>query len=194
MLCWGFQWSSFGSTGVLCLVWTALVKPYLFSGLRWKYLAGSDVGSSLFGFGLAVFQARHQRSHSSSFQSQHLIFSYWLIHMNSCQPCSSVSFCGMASVLVYIQSSLRVPLEDLSVFNCATIWMDWCKFRLVTAWTLRILHIYALALWIEVYFRSSTCFSDVSPTCSYPFGRSMCSALWTARGHFLSYILAFGWS
>ncbi|KAF3526332.1 hypothetical protein F2Q69_00050622 [Brassica cretica] len=37
--------------------------------------AGSDVGSSLFGFGLAVFQARHQRYLGSSFQSQHLIFS-----------------------------------------------------------------------------------------------------------------------
>ena len=112
------------NNNTLSSLWTALVKPYLFSGLRWKYLAGSDVGSSLFGFGLAVFQARHQRSHSSSFQSQHLIFSYWLIHMNSCQPCSSVSFCGMASVLVYIQSSLPDPLEDLSGFNCATIWMD----------------------------------------------------------------------
>ncbi|CAN6851031.1 unnamed protein product [Brassica oleracea] len=38
----------------------------------------------------AFFQARHQRSLSSSFQSQHLIFSSWLIHMNSCQPCSSI--------------------------------------------------------------------------------------------------------
>ncbi|CAG7875664.1 unnamed protein product [Brassica rapa] len=35
--------------------------------MRWKYLAGSDVGSSLCGFGLAISQVRHQRSIGSSF-------------------------------------------------------------------------------------------------------------------------------
>ncbi|KAL0678379.1 hypothetical protein Bca4012_006360 [Brassica carinata] len=50
-----------------CLVRAAFVKPYMVSGMWWKYFAGSDVGSSLCGFGLAISQIRHQKSIGSSF-------------------------------------------------------------------------------------------------------------------------------
>ena len=53
--------------------------------------------------------------------------------------------------------------------------MDWCKYRLVAARTLRILHLCVLALWIGVYSRSSTHFSEVSSTCFYPSSGDRCA-------------------
>lgn len=69
-----FQYCFSISLVLLSFVWTAGVGPYLVSGSQ--FLAVSDVGSSLFMFGLVVSQARHQRFLCSSFQLQHFIFGF----------------------------------------------------------------------------------------------------------------------
>ncbi|KAF2615413.1 hypothetical protein F2Q70_00013117 [Brassica cretica] len=58
----GWLWLPCCGVGVKALVFSFYrVRPYLVTDSQWSFLAGSDVGSSLFGFGLAVSQVRHQR-------------------------------------------------------------------------------------------------------------------------------------